>query len=91
MVKVEKADASVFLGLWLDEDLLRDEFEAVIAAEFPVTRPPRTTSRMRCGRRRARSSPRQWVPGKLRPTSAVPVGGAEDPRRGRSPTDAPFR
>jgi len=89
MVKVETADPTVFLGLWLDEDLLREEFDAIIAAEYPVPRPPRITSLMRCGR--ARSSPRQWVPRKLRPTSAAPVGGAEDPGRGRSPPDAPLR
>jgi hypothetical protein len=81
MVKVETADSSVFLGLWLDEDLLREEFEAIIAAEYPAPRPPRTTSPMRCGLR-ARSSSRQWVPGKLRSTSAAPVRGAEAPGTG---------
>ncbi len=90
MVKVETADSSVFLGLWLDEDLLGEEFEAIIAAEFPATRPPRITSSMRWGRR-ARSSPRQRGPGKPRATSDTLVGGAEDPGRGRSPPDAPFR
>ncbi len=90
MVEVEPADPSVFLGLLLDEDLLREEFDAVIAAEYPAPRPSRTRFPMRCGRR-ARLSSRQWVPGKLRATSATPVGGAEDPARGRSPPDAPFR
>jgi hypothetical protein len=90
MTVSETADTSVFLGLLLDEDLLREEFEAIIAAEYPAPQPPRTTSPMRCGRR-ARSSSRQWVPGKRRATSAAPVRGAEDPARGRSPPDAPFR
>ncbi len=88
MVKVETADSSVFLGLWLDEDLLREEFEAIVAAEYPAPQPPRTIPPMRRGRR-ARSSSRQWVPGKLRATPETPVRGAEDPGRGRSPPDAP--
>jgi len=33
MVKVETAESRVFLGLWLDEDLLREEFEAIVAAD----------------------------------------------------------
>lgn len=90
MIKVETAGPGVFLGLWLDEDLLREEFEAIIAAEYPAPRPPRTTSPMRCWRR-ARSSSRQWLPGKPRATSATPVGGAEDPGRERSPPDAPLK
>lgn len=57
MVDVETADSSVFVGtadssvlggLWLDEDLLREEFEAIIAAEYPAPRPPRTTRQVAC-------------------------------------------
>ncbi len=89
MEKVKPADPSMLLGLWLDEDLLREEFDAIIAAEYPAPQPPPTTSPMRCGRR-ARSWSRRRVPRRLRVTPATPVGGAEDPGRGRSPPAAPF-
>ncbi len=81
---LETIDDRRFLGLRMDEDLLREEFEAIIAAEYPAPPPPRTTSPMRCGRQ-ARSTSRRWVPGTLQRKSAAPIGGAEDQGRGRSP------
>lgn len=35
MMRTENSRAAVFLGLVLDEDLVRAEFEALMAAEFP--------------------------------------------------------
>ena len=35
-----------FMGLWLDEELLRDEFDAIIAASWPAEQPCQTTGRI---------------------------------------------
>lgn len=87
MMAVETAEAGVFLGLRLDEDLLREEFEAIIAAEFPRPRPPTRAPLICCGRPR-RPPSQQCLPGHREKTSrATSVGGAEGPRRGRSPPD----
>jgi hypothetical protein len=39
------AEQAQFTGLWLDEELLRDEFDAIIAASWPAEQPTRTTGR----------------------------------------------
>ncbi len=87
---LETADCKPFLGLQLDDDLLRDEFDAIIAAEYPVPRPPRTTTPMRLSRR-ARSPLQQSVPGTVRVIAATPVADADGPGRERSPPDPPSK
>ena len=39
------AEQAQFTGLWLDEELLRDEFDAIIVASWPAEQPTRTTGR----------------------------------------------
>ena len=36
------AEQADFLGLWLDEQTLRDEFDAIIATAWPAEQPTRT-------------------------------------------------
>lgn len=88
MTAVEMADPGMYLGVWLDEDLVREEFESIIAAEYPASRPPRTRSPKWCGPQ-ARSLCRRPLSVRLRTTRAEPFGSSEDPFRGRSPPTAP--
>jgi hypothetical protein len=44
MASLETAECKTFLGLQLDDDLLRAEFDAIITAEYPAPRPPRPTA-----------------------------------------------
>jgi hypothetical protein len=84
MAMVEKADVGVFLGLWLDEDLLRDEFDAIIAAEYPTSQPPRINSAVRC-RRPHRSVSRQFKSRTVQAASATSARESQNSGGGRSP------
>jgi hypothetical protein len=61
MTRDEIAETGVFLGLWLDEELVRAEFEAMIAAEWPAPEQSRTTS-TGCRRQPGSNLPRRRTP-----------------------------
>jgi hypothetical protein len=86
MASVETTDAPVFLGLQLDEDLLRAEFEAIIGAEYPAPRSPHPSAQVGCGRR-ARSLLRVRTPRGRSASCATGTGESECPGRSRSPPD----
>jgi hypothetical protein len=84
MTRDEIAETGVFLGLWLDEELVRAEFEAMIAAEWPAPEQSRTTS-TGCRRQPGSNLPRRRTPLRRRisvGTTAVP---GRDSGRERSP------
>ena len=82
MVTSETRDDTVFLGLCLDDELLRLEFEAIIADEFPT--PPTRTPRASCRRRRS-SSVKMLPPESALSVVVMTVVGREGPGQGRSP------
>ncbi|MET3806844.1 hypothetical protein ABIB25_003864 [Nakamurella sp. UYEF19] len=73
----------VFLALWLDEDMLRAEFDAIIAAEWP-TRVPTRMAQNRCQRPNSGPSHR-WIPARSRPLVGSEPAPARDPGQERSP------
>jgi hypothetical protein len=76
-----------FMGLWLDEELLRDEFDAIIAASWPAEQPSQTTGRtvllLRCPRPHL-SQPLGRAATR-RPTGDDQGRGVDQPGRERSP------
>jgi hypothetical protein len=86
MASVETTDAPVFLGLQLHEDLLRAEFEAIIAAEYPAPRSPHPSAQAGSGRR-SRPLLRVRTPRGRSAFGATATGEPECPGRSRSPPD----
>lgn len=84
MTRDEIAETGVFLGLWLDEELVRAEFEAVIAAEWPAPEQPRTTS-TGCRRQPGSNMPRRRTPHRRRISVGTTAGAGRDSGRERSP------
>lgn len=88
MVDAETTDyVDAFLGLWLDEQMLRVEFDAIIAAEY--TDPPtRDSVSICCGNRGGKvRPPAGWRP-VWRPVMWTgQTAGERRPDRERSPPD----
>lgn len=81
VVNIETAGSAVFLGLSLDEELLRAEFEAIMAAEFPDPGRPSAVAAPSGLRRRSSKSPNgaPRMPGRdlVGPAPGVRVAGRQ--------------
>ena len=51
------ADQAGFMGTWLDEQTLRDEFDAIIAAAWPTKQTINTRERILCDHARLMAHP----------------------------------
>ena len=80
-------EAAQFLGLWLDEEMLLDEFDAIVAAGWPVERPTKRPGGLWRDllrpRFRAQGSPSRWMCGLA--TEARSGQNVNGPGRERSP------